>query len=111
MESQTVQSTIDAQILQQVQDEIQREITEILENSNFHKVLEKHSISGDKVLKIQFQCSINLNKVQDSNAIDNKQANKFLTEISGRPGQELVLVTKSLCIPCPTNQSLKGCFC
>ncbi|MDZ8070476.1 MAG: hypothetical protein RMY64_33525 [Nostoc sp. DedQUE08] len=112
MESQTGQSTvIDAEILQQIQNEIQQEISEILENSNFHKVLEKYSISGDKILKIKFQCSIDINKIQHGNTVDNEQIKKFLSEIIGGTKQELMLVNKLLCIPCPTNQSIKGCYC
>ncbi|MDZ7965121.1 MAG: hypothetical protein RM368_09105 [Nostoc sp. DedSLP03] len=108
MESQTV---IDAETLQQIQDEIQQEISEILENSNFHKVLEKYSISGNKILKIKFQCSIDKNKIQHADAVDNEQVKKILPEITGELREELVLVNKLLCIPCPTNQSIKGCYC
>ncbi|WP_448267039.1 hypothetical protein [Nostoc sp. DSM 114159] len=112
MESKTVQSTvIDTETLQQIQYEIQQEISEILENSKFHKVLEKYSISGNKILKIKFQCSIDINKIQDGDAVDNEQAKKILPEITGELGQELVLVNKLLCIPCPTNQSKRGCYC
>ncbi|MEH2300219.1 MAG: hypothetical protein V7K88_14715 [Nostoc sp.] len=112
MKFKTVEPTvIDTETLQQVQNDIQQEISEILENSNFHKVLEKYSISGDKVLKIKFQCSIDINKIQNGDAVDNEQAQKFLPETTKELGQELVLVNKLLCIPCPTNQSPRGCYC
>ncbi|MEH1941317.1 MAG: hypothetical protein V7L01_14010 [Nostoc sp.] len=102
---------MESQTVQQLKDDIQQEINEILQNSNFHQLLEKYSISGNKVLKIKFQCTIDLNKIQDSDAVDNNQANKLLPEITGELGQELMLVNKLLCIPCPTNQNPRGCYC
>ncbi|MBN4001741.1 hypothetical protein [Nostoc sp. LPT] len=87
MESQTVQSTvIDAQILQQVQDEIQQEMHEIMKNSNLNNVLEKYGISGENILEVH--CTLNLDKIQNSHVVDNHKVQNFVAAI---PCNKIVL--------------------
>ncbi|MEH1801159.1 MAG: hypothetical protein V7K64_32685 [Nostoc sp.] len=69
MDSKTVQPTlIDAETLKQLEDEIKQEMSEILNKSNLNQILEKYSMSGEKLLKIQ--CSIHLaqNESRDTNS-------------------------------------------
>lgn len=78
MDSKTVQpAVIDAQKLQELQDEIEQEMSNILQSSNFKQVLEKHGVLEDRGLKIQFQCSIELTQIKsEDSGID--QAQGFL---------------------------------
>ncbi|MBE8986094.1 hypothetical protein [Nostoc sp. LEGE 12450] len=80
MESQTVQPTvIDAQILQQIQDEIQQEMREIIKNSNLNNVLEKYGISGENILEVH--CTVNLDKIQNSHIVDKQRVQNFAVAI------------------------------
>ncbi len=83
MESQTSQQTvIDPQKLQQLQDDIQQEMHEILKKANFDKILKKYGISRQEVL--QFQYTLDLTKLQSSNAGEDKQVPKFSLVIPGK---------------------------
>lgn len=86
MESQTVYPTaIDAQTLQQLEDEIHQEINEILNNSNIRNVLEKYGILEDNILTIEY--SIDLSKIHSSNVIKDQQHQKSLPEALGKNKQ------------------------
>lgn len=90
--------------LQQLQDEMNRELQEILNDYNLGKLLEKYGIQGDKVLK--FQCVLDLAKLKSSDVNESKETTEFLQAL---PEQEILLATRSWCIPCP-NRPL-GCYC
>jgi hypothetical protein len=83
MESQTSQqAVINPQKLQQLQDDIQQEIHEILKNANFGKILGKYGISRQEVL--QFQYTLDLTKLQFSDAGRDEQVAKFSLVIPGK---------------------------
>ncbi len=87
MESQTVQSTvIDAQTLQQLQDEIQQEMREMMKNSNLSNVLEKYSISGENIFEVN--CTLDLAKIQNSDAVGKQKVQNFAAVI---PHNKIVL--------------------
>jgi hypothetical protein len=109
MESQTVQLTvIDAQTLQQLEDEIKNELTNILKNSNFGGLLEKYGISGQNILKVQ--CLLDLNQIEVSDAIDNQQANTFFQTIKEQNTAFRTLSIGGFCNPCPVPGYPNGCW-
>ncbi|MEH1765408.1 hypothetical protein [Nostoc sp.] len=84
MEPQTSQqAVIDPQKLQQLQDEIQQELHEILKNSKFSQILKDYGISTQEVL--QFQYTLDLTKLQSSDAGGDEQVQKSLLTIPGKP--------------------------
>ncbi|MEH2390478.1 MAG: hypothetical protein V7K21_01990 [Nostoc sp.] len=88
MESQTSQqAVIEPQKLQHLQDEIQQEISKILNNSNLSNVLEKYGILKDKILTIQY--SIDLSKMQSNDVIADQQHQEFLPEALGQNKRQL----------------------
>jgi uncharacterized protein YutE (UPF0331/DUF86 family) len=104
MESQTVQPTvIDAQTLQQLEDEIKKELTNILNNSNFGEVLKKYGISGQNVLKVQ--CLLDLTQIEVSDAIDNQQTNPQEQDTTFK-----TLSLSGFCNPCPVPGYPNGCW-
>ena len=104
MESQTVQPTvIDAQTLQQLEDDIKKELTNILNNSNFGEVLKKYGISGQNVLKVQ--CLLDLTQIQVSDAIDNQQ-----TDLEGQNTTFKTLALGGFVNPCPVPGYPNGCW-
>lgn len=105
MESQTV---IDTQTLQQLEDEIKNELTNILKNSNFGEVLEKYGISGQNILKVQ--CLLDLTQIEVSDAVDNQQANKFLQTIKGQNTTVKTFSIGGFCKPCPVPGYPSGCW-
>ncbi|MEH2273036.1 MAG: hypothetical protein V7K68_32220 [Nostoc sp.] len=109
MDSQTVQPiVIDAQTLQQLEDEIKNELSNILKNSNFGEVLQKYGISGQNILK--FQCLLDLTQIEVSDAIDNQQANKFLQTIKEQNTTFRTLSIGGFCKPCPVPGYPSGCW-
>lgn len=90
--------------LQKLQDEMNQEMQEILTDSKFGQLLEKYGILGDRVLK--FQCLLDLNKLNDINK--DEKTKEFLQV---QQEQEIVLATRSWCVPCPISGFPKGCNC
>ncbi|BAZ52303.1 hypothetical protein NIES4103_49630 [Nostoc sp. NIES-4103] len=62
MESPTLQPTaFDLQKLQELEDEIKQELSEVLKNSKLGQLMEKYGIS-EKILEIE--CGIDLSKIK-----------------------------------------------
>jgi len=77
MDSKTLQPTvIDAQTLQQLQDEIQQEMRESLNKGNFKEILEKYGISAQDFIK--FQCTLDLSKLQSNDSNEGQNSRSFL---------------------------------
>ncbi|WP_392534523.1 hypothetical protein [Nostoc sp. C117] len=108
MSSQTV---IDSETLEQLQNEIQQKLGESLQNADLHSLLEKYGILEDRVLRIHWQCNLDPNQLQSDDAVDEQQPNALLAANPKLPIPEIVLVKKSLCIPCPSTGSPLGCNC
>ncbi|MBD2770572.1 hypothetical protein [Iningainema tapete] len=83
---------MNSETIQQLQDEIYQEMSERLKNANFDKVLEKYGISGDNILK--FQATLDLTKIQFSDAVGNQQVKDLTRAI---PGQKLVIKNCDWC--------------
>ncbi|MCC5617181.1 hypothetical protein LC605_19260 [Nostoc sp. CHAB 5836] len=80
MEFKTVKPTsIDAETLQQLQDEIQQEIRESLNKANFRKILEKYGISTEEFLK--FQYIFYITKLQSNEGNERQQIQNFLESL------------------------------
>ncbi|BAZ09779.1 hypothetical protein NIES4071_15890 [Calothrix sp. NIES-4071] len=92
--------------LQRLQDEMNQELQEILNDSKFAELLEKYELLGDKVLK--FQCVLDLTKLKSHDVNNNEETKEFL---QAQHEQEIVLATKSWCVPCPTFGFPMGCYC
>ncbi|MEH2148669.1 hypothetical protein [Nostoc sp.] len=109
MDSQTVQPiVIDAQTLQQLEDEIKNELSNILKNSNFGEVLEKYGISGQNILKLQ--CLLDLTQIEVSDADDNQQTKSFLQQIKEQKPSVKTLSIGGFCKPCPVPGYPSGCW-
>jgi|GEM_PF-2352070 uncharacterized protein YutE (UPF0331/DUF86 family) len=110
MESQISQLTvIDAQTLQQLEDEIKNELSNILKNSNFGEVLKKYGISGQNILKVQ--CLLDLAQIEVSNANENQQVNESLPTIIQQQNTTLKTVSVSgFYNPCPVPGYPSGCW-
>lgn len=106
MDSQTLEPTVlDAQTLQQLQDEIQQEMHEILNKSNLAKVLNKYGISGQEVLKVQYV--LDLSKYQFIDTDESLQAKKSLLPKLGKRPIEVALRHVK---PCPIDNNPDGCW-
>ncbi|MBC1275061.1 hypothetical protein GNF10_03470 [Nostoc sp. UCD121] len=104
MESPTSQqAVIDPQELQQLQDELQQEISESINNSNLSKILEKHGISKNNNFEIRFQCSIEVTQIQSNNINIERQAQGFLQPIPAKRVMQMFCCMDRLgrCVPCP----------
>ncbi|MEH1773710.1 hypothetical protein [Nostoc sp.] len=110
MDSQTVQSiVIDAQTLQQLEDEIKNELSNILKDSNFGEVLEKYGILGQNILKVQ--CLLDLTQIEVNDAEDNQQTKNFLqTIIKEQKPTVKTLSISGFCKPCPVPGYPQGCW-
>jgi hypothetical protein len=102
---------MDSQTLEQLQNEIEQKLSESLKNADLQTVLEKYGLLKDRVLKVQWQCNLDLNKINSGDAVNEQQPNELLQATAGRIGPEIVLATKAWCIPCPATGSLHGCYC
>ncbi|WP_373527301.1 hypothetical protein [Nostoc sp.] len=110
MDSQTVQSiVIDSQTLQQLEDEIKNELSNILNNSNFGELLKKYGISGQNILKVQ--CLLDLTKIEVSDTDDNQQTKNFLQTINKEQKPTVKTLSMSgFCKPCPVPGYPSGCW-
>ncbi len=105
MDSQTVQLTvIDAKTLQQLEDEIKKELSNILKNSNFGEVLNKYGISGQEILKVQ--CLLDLTQIEVSDAENNQRTNQLLPTIKAQK----TLYIGGFSNPCPVPGYPGGCW-
>jgi hypothetical protein len=91
--------------LQQLEAEIQQELSESLKDSNFGKVLKKYGILGKNVLK--FQCIIDLSQLQPSDCSEDTQLEEFLKTSSE---QTFTINGCAWCVPCPATGSPLGCY-
>ncbi|MEH1865163.1 MAG: hypothetical protein V7K69_09145 [Nostoc sp.] len=94
--------------LQQLQAEIEQKLLESVNNAGLYSVLEKYGVLDDRALIVQWQCNLDPNKIKSGDAANNQQINGLL---SANPKQEIVLMEKSWCIPCPSTGSPLGCNC
>ncbi|MFN6472522.1 MAG: hypothetical protein RMY36_023015 [Nostoc sp. SerVER01] len=79
MTSQTSQKAVnDSETLQQLEEKIEQEMREILKNSNLRTLLEENGISKDKIIKINFECNIELAQTISTDTAENKQTQGFL---------------------------------
>ncbi|MBN3896290.1 MAG: hypothetical protein HWQ41_13795 [Nostoc sp. NOS(2021)] len=110
MESQTSQLTIlNAQTLQQLEDEIKNELSHILKNSNFGEVLNKYGISGQNILKVQ--CLLDFTQIEVSDADGNQESKKFLQTIIQEQNTTLKALPQVVfCKPCPVPGYPSGCW-
>ena len=110
METQSSQpKVIDAQTLQQLEEEIKNELSNILKNSNFGEVLTKYGILGQEILKVQ--CLLDLTKIEVSDADDNQQTKNFLEQIIKEQKTTLkTLFLGGFCNPCPVPGYPQGCW-
>ncbi|MBD2610797.1 MAG: hypothetical protein RMY62_023935 [Nostoc sp. ZfuVER08] len=60
MTSETSQQTVDSELLQNLQAEIQQEFVKSLKKGNFTEIVEKYGVP-EKIIK--FQCIIDFNKI------------------------------------------------
>ena len=77
--------------LQQLQNEIHREMKKALNSSKMVEVLDNYGLV-DKLVKIQ--CVLDLTKIQSSNAIKDPEIKDSLRAI---PGQQIVIMDCCLC--------------
>ncbi|BAZ32240.1 hypothetical protein NIES4074_47420 [Cylindrospermum sp. NIES-4074] len=92
--------------LQQLEAEIQQELSESLKDSNFGKVLKKYGILGKNVLK--FQCIIDLSQLQPSDCAGNQELEEFLKTSSE---QTFTINGCGWCVPCPAPPyNPLGCY-
>jgi hypothetical protein len=82
--------------LQQLKDEIQQKLLESISNAGLYNVLEKYGVVDDGALKIQWQYTLDPNKIKSGDAVDE---------------QEIAVMQESWCIPCPSTGSPLGCNC
>lgn len=94
--------------LQQLQAEIEQKLLESVNNAGLYSVLEKYGVLDDRALIVQWQCNLDPNKIKSDNAVNSQQVNELLP---ATPKQEIVLMEKSWCIPCPSTGSPLGCNC
>lgn len=94
--------------LQQLQAEIEQKLLESVNNAGLYSVLEKYGVLDDRALIVQWQCNLDPNKIKSGNAFNNQKVNELLP---ATPKQEIVLMEKSWCIPCPSTGSPLGCNC
>ncbi|MBW4563465.1 MAG: hypothetical protein KME32_20435 [Mojavia pulchra JT2-VF2] len=87
---------MDSQTLQQLKDEIKQAINESIHHSNIGKVLEKYGI-GDNVIK--FEYSLDLTKIQVSDAEESQQVQELMPAIS-KPEMKLVECNLFWCQTC-----------
>ncbi|MHC5815372.1 MAG: hypothetical protein ACYT04_05430 [Nostoc sp.] len=106
-----METVMNPETLQQLQDEIQQKLLESVQNADLYAVLEKYGVLEDRALIVQWECNLDLNKIKSGDAVDEQQPNELLPANSGRPGQGIVLMQKSWCIPCPSTGSPLGCNC
>ncbi|WP_375501409.1 hypothetical protein [uncultured Nostoc sp.] len=106
MDSQTSQLTvIDAQTLQQLEDEIKKELNDILNNSNFGEILDKYGLSGQNILNIQ--CLLDFTQIEVTDA----EAKKFLQTIIQEQKPTLKTLSRGgYCNPCPVPGYPQGCW-
>ncbi|MEH2068737.1 MAG: hypothetical protein V7K47_11345 [Nostoc sp.] len=102
---------MDSQTLEQLQNDIEQKLSESLKNAELQTVLEKYGILEDRVLRVQWQCDLDLNKINSGDAVDEQQPNQLLQATAGGIKPEIVLAKKSWCVPCPANGSPLGCNC
>jgi hypothetical protein len=105
----TRKKVMNSEKFQQLQDEINHEMQEIMKNSNFGQLLEKHGVLGQKVFKLQ--CILDRNQLQSDDTNEGQQAQEFWSAI---PDQEIMMSEKALCIPCPLPghpYPERGCPC
>ncbi|MFN6515662.1 MAG: hypothetical protein RMY29_014370 [Nostoc sp. CreGUA01] len=102
---------MDSQTLEQLQNDIEQKLSESLKNADLQTVLEKYGILEDRVLKVQWQCNLDLNKINSSDAVDKQQPNQLLQATAGRIEAEIVLAKKAWCVPCPATGDPYGCYC
>jgi hypothetical protein len=105
------QPVLDSQTIEKLQNEIEQKLGESLQNADLHSVLEKYGILEDRVLRIHWQCNLDPNQLQSNDAVDEQQPNALLPATQKLLVPEIVLLKKSLCIPCPTTGSPLGCNC
>lgn len=77
---------MDLENLDQIKEKIQQEMSNALNNSKLGDIFDSYGITGDH--SIQFQCILDLTKVQFKETAENNQLQNFLKAI---PGQQLVV--------------------
>ncbi|WP_066381997.1 MULTISPECIES: hypothetical protein [unclassified Anabaena] len=105
MSSQNLQETVlDSQTLKQLQSDIQKELLEVLNNSQLSKVLQKYGISQSEVLKISYQ--LDLNKLQNIVTDQNQLSKDCLLTTE----QQQIEASAVLLKPCPIEGYPDGCW-
>ncbi|MFN6559396.1 MAG: hypothetical protein RMY28_006260 [Nostoc sp. ChiSLP01] len=102
---------LDPQTLEQLQNEIQEKFDETLKNADFNSLLEKYGILEDRVLRVYWQFNLDPNQLKSDDAVNEQQPNALLATTPKTPKEEIVLVKKAWCIPCPSTGSPLGCNC
>lgn len=103
---QSQRKIMNSEKLKELQDELNNEMHEILKDSKFGKILEKYDMLGDRVLK--FKCVLDLTKAKSHDVTIGEKTKEFLQAL---PEQEIVMSTRSWCIPCPFAGYPRGCNC
>ncbi len=96
---------MDSENLKRLKADIDQKIIDAINTSNVGKVFQEYDFIADKHIQVEY--TLDLTKIQLGDAVEGPQAREFLQAI---PEQEIMLVTKSFCIPCP-NGNPQGCNC
>lgn len=103
-----MEAIMNPETLQQLQAEIEQKLLESVNNADLYSVLEKYGVLDDRALIVQWQCNLDPNKIKSGDAANKQQVSELLP---ATPKQEIVLMQKSWCIPCPSTGSPLGCNC
>ncbi|AUT00485.1 hypothetical protein CLI64_08825 [Nostoc sp. CENA543] len=95
--------SLDPQTLEQLQNEISRELIEVLNKSQLGKVLEKYGISDTQVLKIQY--TLDVNQLQSADESNGQVAIESFSIPKPPIGANLGLIQ-----PCPFDGNPDGCW-
>jgi len=106
-----METVMNPETLQQLQDEIQQKLLTSVNNADLYTVLEKYGVLEDRALIVQWQCNLDLNKIKSGDAANKQQPNELLPVAPGDTEQGIVLMKNSWCIPCPSNGNPLGCNC
>ncbi|MHC5723808.1 MAG: hypothetical protein ACYT04_39100 [Nostoc sp.] len=109
MEPQKLESiVIDLQTLQQLQCDINKEFSELLNNSNFSQIFDKYNISGQNILKVQ--CSLDLTQFQGRDTGMGHHPVEFSSEILETEQTIIESSPSGFCNPCPAPGYPRGCW-
>jgi hypothetical protein len=90
---------MDSKTSEQFQQEIQKEFSRMMSNSNIGEILEKYNLLSEKIA-FELKCSLG-----------DAQVNSIQAEATESNLGEVVTALCDWCIPCPTTGNPRGCCC